>query len=142
MSAWTLHPGRRGTATPWIVALFAALLVCAAVAAGTRPRPPVAFTSGNDRYVVTVTLPDDRAGTVPVALTVTRRDGGPGVVPPVSVQAVEPAMGHATPPVLAEAVDASAFTVHGVHLMSPGHWRLLVTVAGSAPIVFPLAVTG
>lgn len=140
MSTWSLHDGR-GSAGPWIVALFAALLICAAVALGTRPQPPLTFTSGTADYVVTVSLPDDRAGMVALGLTVERRHGR-GAIPPVIVQAVEPAMGHATPPMRAETAGGSGFTVAGVHLMSPGRWRLLVTVAGAETVVFPLAITG
>ncbi|WP_033338584.1 hypothetical protein [Catenuloplanes japonicus] len=140
MNAWSLR-SERGSAGPWIAALFATLLVCAAVAIGTRPRPPLSFTSGNAEYVVTVSLPDDRAGMVTLALTVDRRQGRGGL-PPITVQAVEPAMGHATPPLRAEVVDGAGHLASGVHLMSPGHWRLLVTVAGAEPVVFPLAITG
>lgn len=128
---------------PWITALFGLLLACGGYALTFRDPPGLSLTSGNSSYVVTLRMPDPRAGMVDVLLTVhDRRPAGAALPGGVTVQAIEPTLGHASPVVSAAADTPTDWTAAGVHLMSPGRWRLIVTVTGSDPILFPVPVTG
>jgi hypothetical protein len=99
--------------------------------------------SGTSRYVVNVTIDQTSIGSTGVTIVLTTRDGAvPKPVPAVSVEAVMPLMGLATPPVSAMAAGNGHYTASGVPLMMTGPWELHVFIGGSDDLTLPFTVTG
>ncbi|MGV9424996.1 hypothetical protein ACWDO7_11990 [Streptomyces sp. NPDC003656] len=105
----------------------------------------VSLTGGSATEEVTVTVADPRAGAVAVDIRVTPRrkaDGGPP--PTVTLQAVLPTAGHATPTAPARFRGTGRYSA-SLHLMTPGRWVLRVGVDDGRRgdrLDFPLAVSG
>lgn len=101
---------------------------------------------GTSRYAVDVTVDQPHIGGTDMAVAVTDRDGSaPSVTPTISVEAVMPLMGFATPPLSATASGGGHYTVSGVPLMMTGPWELHVSITDHSradDVVLPFTVTG
>jgi hypothetical protein len=99
--------------------------------------------SGTSRYVVHVTIDQTRIGSTGVTIVLTTRAGSvPKPAPEVSVEAVMPLMGFATPPVAAMAAGNGHYTASGVPLMMTGPWELHVFIGSTDDLTLPFTVTG
>jgi len=110
------------------------------------PSPPAATAlhSGTSRYVVSATIDPPRIGGADVTIDLTARDGSASTAS-VSVEAVMPLMGFATPALPATAAGDRRYTVSGVPLMMTGPWELRVAIAGqggSDDLTLPFTVSG
>lgn len=111
------------------------------------PSPPTATAlhSGTSRYAVSVTINPPRVGSADVTIDLTARYGVPPT-PSITVEAVTPLMGFATPALPATAVGGGHYTVPGVPLMMTGPWELHVSIAGpgneSDDLTLPFTVSG
>jgi hypothetical protein len=102
---------------------------------------------GTALYTVDVTIGQRRIGSTDVAIALAARDDPvpPATMPTISVEAVMPLMGFATPPLPATASGGGRYTVSGVPLMMTGPWELHVSItdhAGADDVVLPFIVTG
>ena len=111
------------------------------------PSPPAATAlhSGTTRYVVSATIDPPRIGSADVTIDLTARNGTAQAAS-VTVEAVTPLMGFATPARPATAAGAGRYTVTGVPLMMTGPWELHVSIAGpgggSDDLTLPFTVSG
>lgn len=127
-------------------ALLALVLSLAAlVILPTWTDDAVSLTGGSEAEQVTLTVASPRVGDTGVEILVTpRRKSCGGCTPDVTVQAVLPAAGHATPATPARATGTHLYGT-SVHLMMAGRWVFRVTVDDGAHRTtseFPLAVSG
>ncbi|MGW5334649.1 hypothetical protein [Streptomyces bauhiniae] len=103
------------------------------------------LTGGTRTDEITLTVDRPRIGATDVDIRLTPRQGErSGPLPEVTLQAVLPTAGHATPETPAHAQGAGAYST-SVHLMMPGRWTFRVSVAhGDAgeEFDFPIAITG
>lgn len=101
------------------------------------PSPPGAtdLHGASAHYAVAATIDSPRIGDTSVDIAVT---GGPATV---TVEAVMPLMGFATPALPAASAGGGHYAVAGVPLMMTGPWELHVTV-GAEDIVLPFTVSG
>jgi hypothetical protein len=94
---------------------------------------------------VTLTVARPRTGVTDVGIRLTPRPGQRGARPAaVTLQAVLPTTGHATPTATARLDSPGAYSAV-VHLMMPGRWTFHVSVdhgTRSDRFDFPLAITG
>lgn len=101
---------------------------------------------GTSRYAVDVTIDQSHIGSTDMAIAVTDRNGAAvPVTPAISVEAVMPLMGFATPPLSATASGRGRYTVSGVPLMMTGPWELHVSINDNSradDVVLPFTVTG
>lgn len=106
------------------------------------PSPPTAtaLRGGTSRYAVSVTIDPPRIGSADVTIDLTTRDGSPSTAS-VSVEAVTPLMGFATPALPATAAGGGRYTVSGVPLMMTGPWELHVSI-GTDELTLPFTVSG
>ncbi|MEV4047075.1 hypothetical protein [Streptomyces sp. NPDC049744] len=105
----------------------------------------ITLTGGNATAEVTLAVVRPRPGITQVDIQVTARGepaaGRPGAL---TVQAVMATHGHATPAAPAQAQASGGYTTF-VHLMMPGRWNLLVSIANgphSDRIDFPIVISG
>ena len=99
---------------------------------------------GTAQYTVDVTIDQRRIGNTDVGIALTPRDDTTAT-PAISVQAVMPLMGYATPPLPATASGGGHYTVSGVPLMMTGPWELHVSITDHTradDVVLPFIVTG
>ncbi|HEY4019847.1 MAG TPA: hypothetical protein VGM75_14230 [Pseudonocardiaceae bacterium] len=112
------------------------------------PSPPAAATvsGGTSRYVVNATIDPPRMGDAEVTIDLTGRARSAQVAT-VSVEAVMPLMGFATPALPAATTSKSGhYLVSGVPLMMTGPWELRVSIAeeggGTDDLTLPFTVSG
>ncbi|MFB9453340.1 hypothetical protein [Streptomyces antimycoticus] len=120
----------------------------ALVAVGCLPSwtdDAVSLTGGSATAEVTLTVARPRTGTTDVDIRLTPRQGERSERPPtITLQAVMPTHGHATP-VANPRVERPGSYSTAVHLMMPGRWTFHVDVdygARSDQFDFPLAISG
>ncbi|MGP3939230.1 hypothetical protein [Streptomyces sp. 6N106] len=105
----------------------------------------VALTGGSATDEVTLTVARPRTGTTDVDIRLTPRRGERSGRPPtITLQAVMPTHGHATPPAHAQVESPGSYST-AVHLMMPGRWTFHISVdygARSDQFDFPLAISG
>lgn len=109
------------------------------------PSPPTAtaLQSGTSRYAVSATVDPPRIGNAAVIIDLTTHDGAAAAT--VSVEAVMPLMGFATPALPATATGGGHYAVANVPLMMTGPWELHVRIAGQGntdDLTLPFTVTG
>jgi hypothetical protein len=110
------------------------------------PSPPTAtaLQSGTAGYAVSATIDPPRIGNAAVTIDLTTHDGVPATAT-ISVEAVMPLMGFATPSLPATASGGGKYAVANVPLMMTGPWELHLTIAdqGSTDdLTLPFTVTG
>ncbi|MBA6441516.1 MULTISPECIES: FixH family protein [unclassified Streptomyces] len=144
---------RAASRTPMVRFLYgvaAALLTVslALVAIGFLPSwtdDAVSLTAGSATDEVTLTVARPRTGATDVDIRLTPRRGGRSGRPPaITLQAVMPTHGHATPPAPARVHGPGNYST-AVHLMMPGRWTFHVSVdygTRSDQFDFPLAISG
>jgi hypothetical protein len=115
------------------------------------PHPPgsTVVHTGTAHYAIAVTADRPSLGTSDVEIGLTARDSGSAQHPieAVQIQAVMPLMGYATQSLTADSIaqDGSRFRAHGLPLMVPGPWELLVAITfpgGADYVTLPLWVLG
>ncbi|WP_458084978.1 FixH family protein [Streptomyces malaysiensis] len=141
----------RGTpAARFLYGAAAALLTVSLtlVAVGFLPSwtdEAVSLTGGNATGEVTLTVARPRTGTTDIDIRLTSRRGeGGGHPATVTLQAVMPTHGHATPAAHAQVHGPGSYST-SVHLMMPGRWTFHVSVdhgTRSDQFDFPLAISG
>ena len=110
------------------------------------PSPPTAtaLRSGTARYAVSATIDPPRIGNAAVSVDLTTHDGAaPNAT--ISVEAVMPLMGFATPSLPATANGGGHYTVSNVPLMMTGPWELYVSISdgtGTDELMLPFTVSG
>ncbi|WP_200302909.1 hypothetical protein [Streptomyces adelaidensis] len=129
------------------------LAVCLALAAvaflPSWTDDAVSLTGGNATDEVTLTVARPRSGTTDVDIRLTSRQGerrreGDGGSPTVTLQAVLPTHGHATPAAPAQVHSPGNYSTT-LHLMMPGRWTFHVNVdygTRSDQFEFPLVISG
>ncbi|CDR13641.1 FixH family protein [Streptomyces iranensis] len=144
---------RTASRTPMVRFLYgvaAALLTVslALVAAGFLPSwsdDAISLTGGSATDEVTLTVARPRTGATNVDIRLTPRRGGRGGHPPtITLQAVMPTHGHATPAAHAQVHSPGSYST-AVHLMMPGRWNFHVSVDYGTrrdQFDFPLAISG
>ncbi|MEV6126944.1 hypothetical protein AB0M05_09020 [Streptomyces violaceusniger] len=120
----------------------------ALVAVGCLPSwtdDAVSLTGGSATDEVTLTVARPRTGTTDVDIRLTPRQGERSARPPtITLQAVMPTHGHATPAAHPRVESPGSYST-AVHLMMPGRWTFHVNVdygARSDQFDFPLAISG
>ncbi len=103
-----------------------------------------ALQSGTARYAVNATIAPPRIGDAAVSIDLTTHDGtAPNAT--VSVEAVMPLMGFATPSLPATASGGGHYTVSNVPLMMTGPWELHVSISdgtGTDDLTLAFTVSG
>lgn len=89
-----------------------------------------------------MTAPMTMPMTAPMTMPMTAPTTGPTSMPAISVEAVMPLMGFATPSLPATTTGGGHYTVSGVPLMMTGPWELHVSIGGTDDLVLPFTVTG
>lgn len=104
----------------------------------------IALTShaGSAPTTTPTTTPMTAPMTTPMTMPMTMPMAVPMATPAVSVEAVMPLMGFATPSLPATATGGGHYTVSGVPLMMTGPWELHVSIGGTDDLVLPFTVTG
>lgn len=128
------------------VAAIAAGTVAALVLIGWLlwPSPPsaAALHGGTARYALDATVDPPRMGDAQITIDLTGSGAPHGTV---SVEAVMPLMGFATPALPATSTGGGHYTVANVPLMMTGPWELHVSVAaanGTDELTLPFTVSG
>lgn len=109
------------------------------------PTPPAAavLSAGTPSYAITATVRSPRIGSTDVLVEVQPRGGSTADM--VTVEAVMPLMGFATPAIPAM-TDNGQLTASGVSLMMTGPWELYVSVTGHSgqidTVMLPFTVSG
>ncbi|MBL1112856.1 FixH family protein [Streptomyces sp. 110] len=144
---------RTASRTPmarFLYGVAAALLTVslALVAIGFLPSwtdDAISLTSGSATDEVTLTVARPRTGATDVDIRLAPRRGERSGRPPtVTLQAVMPTHGHATPAAHARVHKPGSYST-AVHLMMPGRWTFHVSVdygTRSDQFDFPLAISG
>ncbi|MFJ5835877.1 hypothetical protein ACIQGO_03670 [Streptomyces shenzhenensis] len=127
-------------------ALLAVCLVLAGVAfLPSRTDEAVSLTGGTATDEVTLTVQRPRAGATDVSIRLTPRRGERNGRPSaVTLQAVLPTAGHATPATTAHPQGSGAYST-AVHLMMPGRWTFHVSVEDGTrkdQFDFPVVISG
>lgn len=123
-----------------LAALAVATLAALGIAAWLLwPSPPAATAlhGATAHYTVDATIDPPRLGNATVTIDLTTRDTAPPAT--ISVEAVMPLMGFATP-TLAATGDGH-YTVANVPLMMTGPWELHVAI-GPDDVTLPFTVSG
>ncbi|MDT6983564.1 hypothetical protein ACFSUJ_30495 [Streptomyces lusitanus] len=105
----------------------------------------LSLTGGTSDDEITLTVDRPRIGATDVGIRLTPRRGARnGPLPDVTLQAVLPTAGHATPEASAHARGDGAYSTT-VHLMTPGRWTFRVSVEHGGrtdEFDFPVAISG
>ncbi|MCQ8187767.1 FixH family protein [Streptomyces rugosispiralis] len=111
----------------------------------SRTDDAVSLTAGSATDEVTLTVARPRTGATDVAIRLTPRRGERSGRPPtVTLQAVMPTHGHATPAAHAQVRSPGSYST-AVHLMMPGRWTFHVSVDHGTrrdQFDFPVAISG
>ena len=125
-----------------------AVLVVTSLLLPSEADGAVSLTGGSAHDAVTLTVARARTGTTGVDIRVVPRGTGAGVqasTPVVTLQAVLPTAGHATPETTALPTGDGNYRAPGLHLMMPGRWTLLVSVDRGGSLDqydFPVTISG
>lgn len=125
------------------VLLSIALLGLGAVLLTPGRGAAVSLTGGTADHIVTLTVTPARTGSADVGIRLEpRRTGAGAATPVVTLQAVLPTAGHATPMTSAVPEGGGRYRASAVHLMMPGRWTFLVGIDhGSRHEQFDFPVT-
>jgi hypothetical protein len=125
-----------------VTAALALIAIAATLGVILWPRPPgpVVLHAASAHYSVTATVETPRVGSTAVEVEL---GGGPGTT--VTIQAVMPQMGHATPPVTAAPAGAGRYRAAGIPLLMTGPWELQLSIGSGGAVehlTLPLVVSG